>query len=67
MKVPEFHPRPVEIEHHTPLHVHKPVHYTEKEYVPVVHEEHHHHDHGHHDLGGHQQEFQHHDSHHHGY
>lgn len=46
MKVPEIHPRPVEIEQHTPVQVHKPIHYTEKEYIPVVHEEHH----GHHDV-----------------
>lgn len=46
MKVPEIHPRPVEIEQHHPVHIHKPIHYTEKEYIPVVHEEHHdHHDH----------------------
>lgn len=48
VKVPEIHPRPVEIEHHTPVHIHKPVHYTEREFVPVI-EGHHH---SHHEFHG---------------
>lgn len=53
VKVPEIHPRPVEIEHHTPVQIHKPVHYHEREFVPIVHEEHHHHDDHHHFEHGH--------------
>lgn len=52
VKVPEIHPRPVVIEHHTPIQIHKNVHYSEKEFVPII-EDHHHHHHSHHGFDEH--------------
>lgn len=55
VKVPVIHKVPVEIEQHTPYHVHRPLHYSAKEYVPVV-EDHHH---GHHHEEEHEHHFDH--------